>query len=384
MTLAKSRFIYLAFMLSFAECVRGAFIIGYLPTFATDQLHTSIAIVGVAVSVHFVFDALSNVFIGFWMECFGEKRVLRVSYMVMFFGLFCMWYYPSYMTALAGAACLGVGLCPVWIYILAKVKGKERGSKMGVIYLAWLVGLSVGALSINVLIQFATMFSFWLLVSSTFASYLLFELFTQERIIESTPSRSLKREWVATLVMIRKGRVVYPGILLQGVAVGMLLPILPSFIYQELRLSPTEYSMLLVVGGVLIGISLIPMGKFADLVGRKIPILLGFMTLAAGILGVIVISSFQAAIVAAAIIGVAYALLMPAWNSFLSTFIPDQSKSSGWGILSGIQGLGGMVGPMVGALVTVYYSTDTAFLISGVLLMVAAAYYGVYFLREKW
>lgn len=384
MPVAKSRFIYLALMLSFAECVRGAFIIGYLPTFATDKLHTSIAIVGIAVSVHFVFDALSNVFIGFWMERVGEKRVLRVSYLVIFFGLFSMWYYPSYITALVGAACLGIGLCPVWIYVLAKVKGKTRGSKMGIIYLAWLVGLSVGALSINVLIQFVAMLSFWLLVCSTFVSYLLFEFFTKGRMTDSTPSRSLKREWLATLLIIRKGKVVYPGIILQGIAVGMLLPILPSFIYQELKFTPTQYSVLLVVGGILIGISLVPMGKFADLIGRKIPILLGFVTLAAGIVGIATISSFQAALITAGIIGVAYALLMPAWNSFMSTFIPDQSKSSGWGILSGIQGLGGIVGPMVGALIAVYYSTDTAFLISGALLIMAAAYYGVYFFREKW
>ncbi|QGS69208.1 MFS transporter [Oceanobacillus sp. 143] len=49
-------------------------------------------------------------------------------------------------------------------------------------------------------------------------------------------------------------------------------------------------------------------------------------------------------------LGICYALYLPAWNSFIASYIPENLKEAGWGIFSALQGFGVMIGPTVGSI----------------------------------
>ncbi len=55
----------------------------------------------------------------------------------------------------------------------------------------------------------------------------------------------LKKQWNVTVKLLKKSGAVMPGILLQGIAMGMLIPILPSFALNELHLTHNHYSLLM-------------------------------------------------------------------------------------------------------------------------------------------
>ncbi len=83
------------------------------------------------------------------------------------------------------------------------------------------------------------------------------------------------------------------------------------------------------------------------------------------------------------VLGVFYALFLPAWNSFIAGYIPESLKAVGWGIFSSLQGLGVMIGPAIGSVLAESYQTMTTIQGSAVIFGIAAVFYFVYAIRKQ-
>jgi MFS family permease len=75
------------------------------------------------------------------------------------------------------------------------------------------------------------------------------------------------------------------------------------------------------------------------------------------------------------LLGLSYAAVLPAWNAFLAHFIPQEQKGVGWGLFSSLEGIGIILGPVIGGWLAVRYNDSLAILISGLLFFIIALFY---------
>lgn len=146
----------------------------------------------------------------------------------------------------------------------------------------------------------------------------------------------------------KKGGFLVPGMLLQTTAGGILVPFLTSFAISHLGLSHSQLSIVLFMGGAGVVLFLVPMGKWFDQVGGKWFLVIGFGVFAVALFGLTSINSFSAAIGLSLLLGCAYAALLPSWNALMASYIPEDSVGISWGLLFSIEGLGVVIGPLIG------------------------------------
>jgi len=124
--------------------------------------------------------------------------------------------------------------------------------------------------------------------------------------------------------------------------------VLTPYARVVLHISPQWQSLALVlVGGVTV--LLLPvMGKLVDRVGAR-PFLSGGFLLISGTLTLFTLQhSFWPAVGALALTGLAYAMVLPSWNSVLDRSIDSQKRGAMWGVFMTIEGLGTAAGPVIG------------------------------------
>ncbi|UOE93549.1 MFS transporter [Alkalihalobacillus sp. LMS39] len=369
-------FLLLVFVLTLLEFVRGAIIISYLPSLASSQL-ISLTFIGLAITLHFVSDAVTNIGIGFFMKRLGVKLVMHSCFFLMVVSVSLFFLVPSNGLMIFAAIVLGLGICPLWLVVLTKASGENRGKNMGFVYFGWLFGIATGTISMNVISTLQVdLLGFFVPLLLLLAWFIYSRSDTQKVEIKQM---NMKTEWQGLVQFVKKSKIVIPGVLLQGMAMGMLIPILPSFAIEELHLTEPQYVVMLVVGGLCAIVFLIPMGRWVDIVNIRIPIILGFSVFALFLYLLTTSDTLLFTTICVIAIGIFYAMLLPAWNSFLADFIPSYIKEASWGLVSSLQGIGVMVGPIVGSLLALGKNTEVTITISALLLGLTALFYFGYF-----
>ena len=150
----NKNFIIMLIILFLMEFARGMYILSYLSLLPTA---TSIAVgvTSIAISIHFIADAATNFVIGFLLKRLGTKVVLTLGFLLAFFSLFLVIWFPTNpIVLIASAILLGIAVSPIWVIMLASVEEKNRGKQMGYVYFSWLLGLLVGMVSMNIIFKF--------------------------------------------------------------------------------------------------------------------------------------------------------------------------------------------------------------------------------------
>lgn len=370
---AANMFMY-GIVLFLVEFVRGAYLVSYLPTYAVNVLGFSAATVGMAVSVHYITDTVIKCYAGYLLDRFSLRLIVQLGLLISFGGLLLMQYSQHLWLLIAAAALFGVGISPIWLVCLSKVKPEHRAENMGVLYTCWLCGLGAGPVVINFLIDKSYPLSFQVMIILWGLGWLL-SLFISN-VKESSPAQiPVNRQMAMLWDRLRSMKTLLPGMLLQTAAAGMLVPILPGFASKYLGLPYSEYSYVLIAGGAFTVIFLIPMGKWSDRWGRKGFLIAGFSAFALSLYGLSFASTLWQAIVLAAVLGFSYAAVLPAWNALLAQHVPENQQGLGWGLFSSIEGIGVIVGPVTGGWITDMYNERIAIWVSAALLASIAIYY---------
>ena len=156
----------------------------------------------------------------------------------------------------------------------------------------------------------------------------------------------------------------------------MLIPILPGFATHELGLSGAQYSILLTVGGLCAVGGLIPMGKLSDrLGGNRWFLVVGFLAFAFGLYVLAWGLSFWYCLVIAVGLGLSYSAILPTWNALLATYVPPKQEGVGWGLLSTFEGVGVMIGPILGGVIALWGGETAVFWTSAILFGLIGLYY---------
>jgi len=358
------------------EFVRSAFLFSFLPNFAVGESGQTVALVGLAVSLHYTADTLIKCVAGYLLDKFSLRWLLPATFVLMLSGLTVVFFSPYAWGLVVGSVMLGIGASPIWLICLEKIRLTERASQMGAIYTVWLACMGLGPITINITFDYGYEYAFRLMVVLLFTGFI-----TSFAINRTTPLHLLNVSFVDQAAGLRRKLVqlkwLLPGMVLQLTAAGLLLPILPGYAADDLSLSQSQYSIMLLSGGAGAILFLVPMGKLADRWGLKQMLVTGFASLTA-VLVLLLVSTPPPALtmLLAFMLGLSYSAVLPAWNAVLSYLVPEDQKGTGWGVLSGIEGIGIMIGPFVGGWISSHHSNAATISIS--IAMVAAV--GVFYL----
>lgn len=355
----------LAIILFFVEFVRGAALISFIPIYGKNTLHISLAIIGTAITAHYLTDTILKMGIGYLLDRFSPRFIINAGLLISFAGIGLFYYGSSDWLFIAASALYGVGISPVWIVCLTKVKEENRAAQMGFLYMIWLVGMGAGPVVLNLIVDKHPQPAYLLLFALSGIAWVLsfFIGGGRQQLADAAPV-PFRQQWDALVVKLKAMKPLLPGMILQTLGASMLVPILPTFAAEALSFSSQQYSVLLVLGGGFTVLGLVPMGKWSDRVGRKPFLIIGF-----GIFGLALasLSLYPSVIFAyglAVLLGISYSAVLPAWNALLALYVPPGHKGLGWSLLSTVEGIGVLLGPVIGGVIANASSAGTVIWIS--------------------
>ena len=95
-----------------------------------------------------------------------------------------------------------------------------------------------------------------------------------------TPFIRLQQSVKRTLQRVRStlnvNPLVYPALFMQSFVIGLLSPVITLYTRTDLNISPNLYSLLLIAGGGITVVALLPVGKMVDRFGTKPFLNIGF------------------------------------------------------------------------------------------------------------
>ncbi|MBF0737292.1 MFS transporter [Staphylococcus arlettae] len=381
----NKNFIIMLIILFLMEFARGMYILSYLSLLPTA---TSIAVgvTSIAISIHFIADAATNFVIGFLLKRLGTKVVLTLGFLLAFFSLFLVIWFPTNpIVLIASAILLGIAVSPIWVIMLASVEEKNRGKQMGYVYFSWLLGLLVGMVSMNIIFKFhPTNFAFMMSLMVLVAWILYY--FVKIRLTNYN-TKPVAQQITQIKNVTKKHMLLFPGILLQGAAITALVPILPIYATEVVGVSTVEYTIALIIGGIGCAISMLILSKLIDNNGRLFTysvIIGGFTLYALLIFALSLITNIYIVWGLAVFIGLMYGLLLPAWNTFMSGHINPEEQEETWGVFNSVQGFGSMIGPLCGGLIKEFtHSVNNTFYFSALVFLFLAVFYALYFIKNR-
>lgn len=364
-------------ILYLVEFVRGAALISFLSIYGTQRLGLSLDVIGAAITASFVTDTAVKLAMGYLLDRFSVRAVVSAGLLCSLAGMTLIGYADMPWLFISAAALYGFGLSPIWIVCLTRVREEGRGVQMGMLYTIWLVGLGSGPIVTNFVLDANATAAYWLLAAISLASWLLSLGLPASR--DMRLDRVPFRRQIAILsARLREMKVLLPGMVLQTLGAGMLLPILPTFASKQLGISTSHYSLLLTIGGAFTVLGLIPMGRLADRFGKKWFLVCGFLTFGLVLYLLTQHPPFSLALVWALVLGVSYAAVLPAWNALLAAYVPSEQQGLGWGVFSTVEGIGGIVGPYLGGLLAISLNESWVIGLAGALFVFISLFYAFF------
>lgn len=117
-------------------------------------------------------------------------------------------------------------------------------------------------------------------------------------------------------------------------------------------------------------LALIPAGKLVDKIGTSVFLNIGFLLAACSLAFFSQVRWLPLAFVAVAMVGISYALILPAWNAFLAKQVPKGERGTVWGLFLTLQGSGMVAGPVLSGKLWDSVSHSAPFLASaGVMIL---------------
>lgn len=349
----------LALILFLVEFVRGATLVSLIPIYGKDVLGISLAIIGTAVSAHYFTDTVLKMVIGYLLDRFSAKLVINMGLLLSIAGIALFHFGKLPGVFIFAAALYGVGISPIWIVCLTKIKGEQQATQMAFFYMIWLIGMGSGPIVLNFILDLAPSGAYWLLLILSATPWVLSFFICGGKQTDSL-SVSLRGQWVALRKNLKAMKQLFPGMILQTLGTSMLVPILPTFAAESLQFTQrSEYSLLLLLGGGCTALGLIPMGKWSDRSRHKPFLVVGFGTFAATLAALALYPSKLGAYGSAIILGLSYSAVLPTWNALLALYVPPEHKGLGWSLFSTIEGIGVLIGPVVGGILAKNFSAST-------------------------
>jgi MFS transporter, DHA1 family, multidrug resistance protein len=382
----------LLFIMFIVEFVKGALLISILPVYMKEALSLSAFLIGLTLALQYTGDNLFRSPVGWAVDKFGYRWVMLGGVLLTFASVGIMVSFTHYVWIIIACALLGVGTSPLWPCVVTgatEAAGeKALGTVMSVIYLSWISGTGLGPIVINLFIaetyQIAFRILIVLMVIVSLAALFLpgryrkpedgdIKAVQRSREVERL---SLAQRWEKARQYFREAYesldvspLFYGAMFAQTFALGLLIPVLTLYARTVLQLTPNQYSLFLLVGGAVTVVFMIPAGKLVDRFGVRPFLLAGFMAGAVSLIFFTYSRSIPYLLVMILLMGAAFALIIPAWNAFIGSYIPKEKRGAIWGFFLTIEGSGTVAGSILSGVLWDWLGYAAPFIASGSVLL---------------
>jgi len=364
----------LATTVGLVEFVHGALLIVLLPTLVAQRLGWPMGTTGAAVSAYFFTEVAAKLVSGWLVDRVGARRML----------LWGFWSYVVGFAALASSrttwqvflalSAMGAGASPLWpaaLTRLTRTAGPQVGEALGHVFSTWFLGAGLGIGVATLVSRTNHPVSLIVFILPLLGAALLGLLVPGDPanptpVGGGPPVGQLLRLVGASLVKLAT------SIIPQIIAAGVLIPVVVPYLETVRGLDERQLLVLMVLGigtGLLL---LTPAGRIGDRVGRRRTYALGLGVVAVLLLAVPFCHSLWLLALDFIGLGIGYAFVLPAWNSILLRLLPADIRGAGLGILMTVEGMGGVIGPLVGGLLWQWSHPSAPFYLSGGLLLLAS------------
>jgi len=365
----------LAITIALVEFVHGALLFVLLPTMLTQRFGWAMGTTGAAVSTYFFTEVALKLLAGWMVDRFGTRKML----------LWGFWLYAAAYTALlqsrttwevfVALAVMGAGASPLWPAALTRLThragaGAGVGGMLGRVFSTWFLGAGAGVGLATLISRAAHPVSLGVFLLPLLGAALL-----GLRLPNGADRRKTSASpdpWRLIRLMVRSLTMLASSLIPQILAVGVLIPIVVPYLEIVRGLDERELFLLLLLGPGTALALMAPAGRIGDRVGRRPTYAIGLGSVALLLLILPLCHSLWALVLDFIGIGIGYAFVLPAWNSILLHLLPDDVRGAGLGVAMTIEGMGGVIGPLVGGFLWQWSNPSSPFYLSGGLLLLAA------------
>ncbi len=390
----------LLLIMFFVEFVKGALIITILPVYMGTVLGLSAFAIGWSLSLQYIGDNMFRSPVGWFIDRFGYRWCMLGGVIFTFISVLILSTQQALPWIITASVLLGIGTSPLWPAVISgateAVGDKGKGTVMSIIYLAWLTGVGLGPVVINIFIHHSYSLAFNLLICIMVGVIIVAVLLpgkqknphdnqtagVKDKAMGSRIVR-IKRYFYEIRRSLNVSKWFYPALFAQTFALGLLTPVLILYARTILHLSPYEQSFLLAFGGFITVICLIPFGRLVDRYGTRWFLHVGFMLSAITLLAFTYFDSKPVVFILVAFIGIGYACIIPAWNALIAEAIPVKERGTVWGFFLTIEGMGMIVGPIVAGRLWDEMGYHAPFVASGIVLLLLFVFHIVISVDKK-
>lgn len=384
----------LLFIMFMVEFVKGALLITILPVYMGTILGLSTFIVGLSLSLQYVGDNVLRLPVGWVIDRIGYRWSMFCGVAVAFAAVGIIAASTSFLWIILACTLLGIGTAPLWPGVITgttEVAGdKARGTIMSVVFMAWISGVGLGPIVINFFINDTYESAFRVLIV-LMVPVMITALFLPSKVAKSSNVESkgkFKKAFIEEyltkplstygkikiyFIEARKSLdvrgIFFLAMFTQTFSLGLLIPVITLYVRTELHFTANQYSLLLFSGGLLTVLLLIPVGRLVDKWGTKWLLHVGLIMTSATLIAFTYITANSMIYIMVSLIGIGFALIIPAWNALVAAAIPSDKRGAIWGFFLTIEGSGMIFGPIVSGMLWDQLGPHAPFITSGSVLL---------------
>jgi MFS family permease len=155
----------------------------------------------------------------------------------------------------------------------------------------------------------------------------------------------------------------------------MLVPVIKLYSQEEVHLEDWQLTVLMLAGGGLALALMVPMGRIADHVSKRLLLIAGLMVAGVCVVILPVLRSFAGLLIMVGIGGAAYATILPTWNAMLLRHTPRDKRALMLSAFMAMEQCGIASAPVVSATMWDSVGRDAPFFTSGAIVVTMAVLY---------
>lgn len=364
----------LATTVGLVEFVHGALLFVLLPTLVAERLGWPMGTTGAAVSTYFFAEVAAKLVSGWLVDRLGARKMLLYGFWVYVIAFASLVVSRTTWEAFLALAVMGAGASPMWPAALTRLTrsvGPDVGGALGHVFSTWFLGAGLGIGVATLLSRTNHPVSLSVFLLPLIGAALLGLLVPGDpKNVSPTatapPIGRLLRLVLNSLVKLAT------SIVPQIIAAGVLIPVVVPYL-EDVRGLDERALLVLMVLGMGTGLVLMsPAGRLGDRLGRRRTYALALGFVAVLLIAVPFCRSFWLLALDFMGMGIGYAFVLPAWNSILLHLLPEDIRGAGLGIMMTVEGMGGVIGPLLGGLLWQWSHPAAPFYLSGSLLLLAS------------